>query len=202
MVYKNSQKRIYQHEYPYFVTVNTQDKSLFFKEPIFCDLWIEELILCKKLKSFEINSFCLCYDHFHMVLKVENGKDLSEIMRSLKTNFSRNANRVMLDDFSIKRYNLDEKARSADRAFWQERKLLEKFDKQVEQFHRLFHKKYESVSSFKKFKWQKSFHDHIIRNEKDLIEHHGYTAYNFIKHRLSEDWHYTSLNFPELIDVY
>jgi len=41
------------------------------------------------------------------------------------------------------------------------------------------------------FKWQKSFHDHIIRNERDYFNHLNYIYHNAVKHRLvgdPEDW--------------
>ncbi|KQC10078.1 MAG: hypothetical protein APR54_12325 [Candidatus Cloacimonas sp. SDB] len=55
--------------------------------------------------------------------------------------------------------------------------------------------------NFPKFKWQKSFHDHIIRNQKDLANHWNYTMYNYAKHGLPEDWQYTGLNYPAMIDA-
>ena len=53
---------------------------------------------------------------------------------------------------------------------------------------------------FPKFKWQKSFHDHIIKNSKDFENHYNYTIFNFQKHNLPENWEFTSLNYSEMID--
>ncbi|PIY96626.1 MAG: hypothetical protein COY66_03780 [Candidatus Kerfeldbacteria bacterium CG_4_10_14_0_8_um_filter_42_10] len=50
------------------------------------------------------------------------------------------------------------------------------------------------------FRWQSSFYDHIIRNEKDFENHYRYTACNHLKHGLSNDWKYSSLNFKNIID--
>ena len=41
------------------------------------------------------------------------------------------------------------------------------------------------------FKWQQSFHDHIIRNERDYFNHLNYIYHNAVKHGLvgdPEDW--------------
>ena len=54
--------------------------------------------------------------------------------------------------------------------------------------------------SFPQFKWQKSFHDHVIRNQKDLENHFNYTVNNFRKHDLPENWKWNSGNFEEMID--
>jgi len=47
--------------------------------------------------------------------------------------------------------------------------------------------------------WQKSFHDHRVRNRKDLKNHHNYVRFNFLNHGYALDWKYTSLNYPDLI---
>jgi hypothetical protein len=60
--------------------------------------------------------------------------------------------------------------------------------------------KYGVNHHFPKFKWQKSFHDHIIRNQNDFDNHWNYTMYNFRKHGLPEDWQYTGLNYSEMLD--
>jgi len=43
--------------------------------------------------------------------------------------------------------------------------------------------------------WQRSFYDHVIRNEKDLYRHMDYVHYNPVKHgyvNRPEDWPYSS----------
>jgi len=63
-----------------------------------------------------------------------------------------------------------------------------------------FTHKYGAKHNISKFQWQKSFHNHIIRGEKDFKHHHHYTQYNFLKHELSENWQYTSLNYSGMIE--
>lgn len=50
------------------------------------------------------------------------------------------------------------------------------------------------------FRWQSSYHDHIIRNERDFQNHFLYTTNNFHKHGLPKNWKYVSTNYPGLID--
>ncbi len=52
----------------------------------------------------------------------------------------------------------------------------------------------------KKFQRQKSFHDHIIRNEWDFVQHLKYIQFNYLKHDMPEDRKYTSYKNNKLID--
>lgn len=56
--------------------------------------------------------------------------------------------------------------------------------------------------SFPKFQWQKSFHDHYIRNQNDFDTHMNYIVYNPKKHNLPNDWPYiyTNSNYDHLTD--
>ena len=180
MIHKNSQKRYHNPSYIYFITVNTKDKQSFFREKIWCNLWIEELQILKKLKPFKLFGFCLNHDHFHILLQCNEKHNISQVMQSFKKNFSQDANKIIQgipaganSDSRLQKVNLDD-----------------------------FREKYKNDSPQKKFYWQKSFHDHVIRNEKDLAEHYNYCVYNFQKHNLPNNWTYTSLNFPELIDEF
>ena len=73
-------------------------------------------------------------------------------------------------------------------------------DKYVFNLRKQFNQKYGMDRNFPKFKWQKSFHDHIIRNKRDYDNHWNYTMYNFRKHGLPDNWKYTGLKYPEMID--
>lgn len=81
-----------------------------------------------------------------------------------------------------------------------QRRLQREFDKTTYQYRQQYIAKFGNDFQHPKFKWQKSFHDHIIRNEKDFNNHWNYTMYNYLKHNLPENWKYTGLNYPELID--
>jgi len=74
-------------------------------------------------------------------------------------------------------------------------------DKKLKRFKNQFIQKYgQNQTIIPKFKWQKSYYDHIIRNKKDFEYHYNYAVYNFQKHKLPNDWKYTSLNYEDLID--
>jgi len=71
----------------------------------------------------------------------------------------------------------------------------------VNKLHSQFLQKYgQNQIKIPKFKWQKSYHDHIIRDEEDFENHYNYTVYNFQKHNSPSDWKYTLLNYNDLIN--
>ena len=79
--------------------------------------------------------------------------------------------------------------------------IVKIYSEKVEKLKIYFIKKYgKNQIVISKFKWQKSYHDHIIRNAKDFENHRHYTIYNFQKHNLPESWKYTSLNYDRMVD--
>jgi hypothetical protein len=54
-------------------------------------------------------------------------------------------------------------------------------------YRRRFIDKYNLHSPFPKFKWQGSFHDHIIRDRKDFLNHLAYIRRQWLKHKLPEN---------------
>ncbi|MFH1545777.1 MAG: transposase [Patescibacteria group bacterium] len=198
MLHKNSQKRIYEEGAIYFITskvdidhrVNLGVKE-FFREEIFCELWLEELKLVKELKQFELFAFCLLPDHFHLLLRTKGNENISRVMQFFKRHFSRNANWLSgcLPEGDIRECRLlqDEDNKHLKEVVSSHDEKLREMKKRIR-------------NHFPKFVWQKSFHDHIIRGERDFENHFIYATQNHIKHGLSENWKYTSLNYSEMID--
>lgn len=185
-MHRNSQKRYYEPGKSYFTVAKTFQNFPYFKEPIFCDLFIEELKLCKQLKQFNLFAFCLVYDHLNLLVQPNDKFNISQLMKSLKENISRDINYVIFS------YLNNEGDTSTCRL--QIRELIIDFrDKFIQKYG-------PNQNVFPKFKWQKSFRDHIIHNEKDFQNHYHYTVYNFQKHGLSDNWQYTSLNYKKIID--
>ncbi len=175
--HRNSQKRYYEENSIYFIVTKTFQNFPYFKEPIFCELFIEDLKICKELKKFKLYGFCLIHDHLNLLIHPNNEFNISKVMKSLKENISRNINVIM--------------------GFTQKNNQT----KTIDRFHSQFIQRYgKNQIVIPKFKWQKSFYDHIVRNNKDFEYHYNYTVYNFQKHKLSENWKYTSSNYGELID--
>jgi hypothetical protein len=131
-------------------------------------------------------------------------------MRSFKTNFSRNANRVMGFDANFEKLiifrqagsssNIPPQARSRDLACTDisrdpacnEMTQRTAFNdvayvSRIAEYRRRFIAKYNFHPPFPKFKWQGSFHDHIIRDRKDFVHHLEYIRRQWLKHKLLEN---------------
>ena len=187
--HRNSQKRIYFKDACYFITNKTFNNFPYFKEKIFCDLFVENLRLCKRLKQFQLYGWVLIYDHFHLLVQPEDKWNISEVMRSLKTNFSCTLNRIIHPEGAV----------TSPRLQGIYYNKLDFFD-----YQKRFNQKYPNNHSFPSFQWQKSFYDHYIRNENDFMYHLEYIEHNPVKHGLPDDWPYLFINqeYENLTDEY
>ena len=198
MLHRNSQKRYVIEGAIYFITTNTHDRIEYFNEDILCDLFIEDLRLTQVLKHFNIFSYKINPQHIHVMIQPKGNVTYFEIMRSLKTNFSRNANRVMgydpnfpphatLPDANVgslyhaKAGSLyHAKAGSRDPAF----NPME-YSHRIDAYRQRLIAAHGIDSPYPKFKWQSSYHDHIIRNRRDFMAHVNYIKRQWRKHKLS-----------------
>jgi len=188
--HRNSQKRIYIPEAVYSITTNTYNSFPFFENDLLCELFVKDLQFTKQLKSFDVFGYKINPEHIHLLIQPTGEANYSQIMRSLKTNFARNANYILgYNDLLIS----DEcKARSRDRA-------LHVHTNSLLAFHDIFMKKHGPNHRFPKFVWQKSYHDHIIRDKSDYFAHLKYIQKQWVKHELSENkFCFTTQKLPDL----
>src|SRR3989344_5987617 len=94
-LHKGNQKRIYFEGARYFVTNHAKDWIKFFKEPIFCEVFIANLKLCKIMKGFDLYAFIVILHHFHLLFYPHQARDLSKTMQFLKRNISRDINFII-----------------------------------------------------------------------------------------------------------
>ena len=194
-LHRNSQKRIYIPDAAYFVTVKTRHNEPYFRESLFCDLFIEQLRIAKRLKEFELYGWFLGCDHFHLVIRPGDRFNYSKIMQFLKRHFTRNANVVMghttegaIGQSRLHGEYVDHERPISHFALWVIRARIQ------------FILKYDHREPFPLFRWQKSFHDHYCRNEIDFRNHLEYIAGNPMKHGLPLDWPYIFTN-PKYTDL-
>ena len=93
--HRNSQKRIEVDEGVFAVTTVTKDRYPYFREKIFCEVFVEQLRLSKQIRGFRLYGFCLMPDHLHIVFQPKEGDTISKVMHFLKRNTSRNINRII-----------------------------------------------------------------------------------------------------------
>jgi putative transposase len=200
MLQKPAQKRIYFEGATYFVTNDVYYWQGYFKEPIFCELFIEVLRLAKKIKQFDLYGFVVLLDHFHLLLKPYKSDDLPKIMQFIKRNFTRNINFILgyYAEEAIYKSLLRFKEK-----YLKYKDLIENHYKFLFNLRNQFIKKYKS-NPFPKFNWQKSYHDHYIRNKKDFDEHLRYIYENPIKHKIpdAKNYKYIYTNYRDLIDEF
>jgi REP element-mobilizing transposase RayT len=260
-MHRNSQKRYIIKNAVYFVTTNTYNRIEYFHENILCDLLVEDLWETQRLKCFKIFAYKINPEHMHALIQPRGKDSYSEIMRSFKTNFSRNANRVMGFDANFEKLIIPSQARSSSNVPRQAGSSLQAgsrdpacngiprdagFDgmsrdpacngiprdagfneiprdpacneiprdlarngisrdaadnpmrqisilndvayvSRIAEYRRRFNVKYNFYPPFPKFKWQGSFHDHIIRDRRDFVTHLGYIRRQWLKHKLPEN---------------
>ena len=199
-MHRNSQRRVYGDQI-YFITSRVEGEYKYFKHQILCDVWIQELRLTKDVLHMKLFAFCLNYNHFHLLIKPDNATaNYSKIMQFIKRNSSQNINKIL--GYTYFKTNPSTTTNEGDNAHYRLRNELNKFDEYVLKLRESFKQKYGKNHDIPKFKWQKSFFDHMIRNKKDLENHYQYTKYNYLKHEIPKDWKYTGLRFPELLDEF
>ncbi len=168
MEHRNSQKRFYGEGYTYFVTGVTKNRYRYFEEEIFSGVFWENLKLSQKIKEFMLHGWFLGYDHFHLLVTPMGDFNISKIIHNLKRVTSLQINQIIEGEDIYPRLQ------------WNERML---------KYRQRFIKKYPMPTfSFPKFMWQRSFHDHVIRGERDFETHLRYIEHNPIKHEMPEGW--------------
>lgn len=200
--HRNSQKRIFFKEACYFVTLLTQSRVPFFKEELFCKLFVENLRRCKSLKGFYLYGGVILYDHVHLLIEPGNLYDLPKVMFSIKKQFSHDINRILgNNEFHFLPDSLKVPKRLG--AYGREaNKFITKYQNRLQIINTKFHKKHQNLTRFPKFRWQKSYHDHYMRNKKDFNHHLDYITHNPQRHRMPVGWKWVfeGKNYSNLID--
>jgi len=198
-LHRDSQKRFYGQDYVYFVVTKTSDNYPYFREPIFCELLIEELKICEQLKRFKLYAFSVICDHLNLLVQPGDEYNISKILQSIKKETARDINYIInyhkghinKGDMPECRLQGEQYSRHYDQTF-----IVPK----LSIFCHEFIKKYPG-QPFPKFQWQKSFYSHVVANDSDFENHFNYTVHNPEKHNLPADWQYSSLHYPELVEV-
>ena len=202
-LHRNSQKRFVEKDFVYFITTVTQGRFPFFQEDLFCDLFIENLKLCKKLKKFKLFGFVVLPDHVHLLIQPGDEFNISKVMFSIKKQFSHDVNRVIgyNDFYSSKNEGGQTFARLQDDDILNYQENIKKMGNQY------FEKYFDRFCDKIPFKWQESFHDHVIRSEEDFFNHLNYIYFNCVKHNICADpekyrWLFSNREFACFIDGY
>lgn len=82
-------KHFYEENTPYFITCVTFNRNEIFRNGLGRDLLSNILIYNKFKCKYNIYSFVIMPDHFHLILQPLGEMNISEIMKKIKGNFSR-----------------------------------------------------------------------------------------------------------------
>ena len=198
--------RFYIDEAIYFITAVTRGRHPFFREPIFADLFVLDLWFASQVKEFRLYGYTAVEDHVHLLFQPIGSSNVSDILGSLKRNVSRDLNDIIRnrprtgisagDDSNRPLPGNSETVRGNIEAMKSAHSnlnpiILERHFQLVHQLRTKYPKESKIGFRVMEFRWQKSFYDHIIRNEQDFREHLDYIFGNAVKRKLTsapEDW--------------
>ena len=179
------QRRIPAQGRAVFVSTVTYRRYPYFGNEILCKLLVDDLLFTTGLKRIELYGYSILPDHLHLMFMPPQEFSYSEVIRSLKTNFARNANDIILNRLGRPAFPAGDVTSRRLRGY--ELHLRDTLPLLLRALHETCGLKHGIPRS----RWQKSFHDHIIRNEHDFHAHLNYIWCNAVKHgfvRKPEDW--------------
>lgn len=178
--HRDSQKRYYINNAIYFITTGTHNRYPYFEIDLLCKLFVHELNICMQLKKCKVYGYKVNPEHVHLLIQPLGEYNYSNIIHSLKRNFTRNANYIIGYDILSPHV----KARLINLAFGEHYELLIESRNVLKNQYGINHK-------IPRFEWQSSFHDHIIRDEKDYYQHLKYIKNQWVRHNLKKNkWCY------------
>ncbi|KPU26426.1 hypothetical protein TR13x_10125 [Caloranaerobacter sp. TR13] len=87
-------KRYYEDNMCYFITTVTHNRKEIFNDKIACELFIVVVTYLKYIYDFNVYGFVIMPDHVHIIIHPCANKNISEIMKRIKGNFSRMYNKI------------------------------------------------------------------------------------------------------------
>jgi len=156
-----------------FVTSKTFRNIRVFHDPGYASLLVECLQYYIKEKYINLIAWVIMPDHIHILVEVIGKKNISEIMHDFKSYAVQKISPLIL-------------RRSRGFHASATKKVVIPSSRGVE----------ASTAGVKYVKlWQTSFHDHVIRDERDYHNHIWYIHNNPVKHGVAqkpEDWPWSS----------
>ena len=154
-------RRVYAKNHSYFITINTEKRRPILIENI--DILRQAFTHSKQFFNYKIDSICILPDHLHMIIYPENETEYPNIIKSIKTYFSKNIKQTFKPTQS--------QTKKRELGIWQ-RRFYEhtiRDDKELEKFRNYIHynpvkhklvlsAQYWKHSSFSKFV-KKGFYD-------------------------------------------
>lgn len=155
-------KRIYLPSEIYFITTNTFHRQKVFTNNWDCQLFIKVLTDCRLKYHFKLFGYVIIPDHVHLLIMPDDKINISDTMHRIKGNFAY--------QYIMKRNHKGSATR----------------------WHLTSNDGLDRVAEPSRLGdpnpiWQKSFYDHIIRNDLDFEEKLNYIHGNPIKHGVTKN---------------
>ena len=80
-----SQRRVYQNQYPYFITSCSFKRLPFFDDVIIAKLLSENILAITKKYSSTLFAYCIMPNHIHLLIKFVGKEDVSIFMHDVKS---------------------------------------------------------------------------------------------------------------------
>jgi len=153
-------KRIYLPGEIYFITTKTFNNQKIFDNNLICELFVKILANCRLKYKFELYGYVIIPDHIHLLIMPDDRMNISDTMHRIKGNF---AYQYLMAQQGARNHK-----GSATRWYNNPNRVAEPLwlGGNV---------------------WQKSFYDHIIRNDLDFDEKLDYIHENPLNHNLIDN---------------
>lgn len=102
-------RRYYLPNSLYFITTTTKDRRPIFRQEKNIHLLLETIDRVQTIYPFQMLAYCILPDHTHLLLQLQDQYTVSQIMHSLKRNFTLNYKRAL---------EIDTTQRLGQRRFW------------------------------------------------------------------------------------
>ena len=199
------QKRFYVEGAEYFVTSITRERYPYFTSSHFAQLFVEDLWFACELEDLELFGYTAMPEHVHILFQPLGRSNYSEVVGSLKRNATRDINDlisgqpfvrnlyaslegddsdVIADDDSNRRLPRNFQITKQKHPHLTFNTYKNHFD-HLESIRERFEANKSPAIDFPRFRWQKSFRDHLIRDQRDFDNHIDYIYNNALKHRVA-----------------
>lgn len=174
--------RIYLRGEIYFVTTKTFHNKKIFDKNLVCELFIKVLADCRLKYKFRLYGYIIIPNHVHLLIMPDDRMNISEVMHRIKGNFAY--------QYIIGRKN-ESRNHKGSATWWDNgfkinsNHIIDPSNRVADPL-RVGEPKNQQKANINPV-WQKSFYDHIIRNDLDFEEKLGYIHGNPIKHNIIDN---------------
>ncbi|MEK7137131.1 MAG: transposase [Patescibacteria group bacterium] len=187
-----------QQQGTFHLTITSQQRSAWCTLPGIPEILIDNLCMTRNLHKAELLSFCILPDHMHIIMQMGE-KGLSAFVHSFKRNSSKDVRYAAIGECDRFDAGGARSAGNRTRAAGHPHFV----DNQNRSRGSVTAATAQEQANAEFTGWQRGFHDEWIRDEKQFIAAFQYVEENALKHELVEnleDWKWSSLHFPRLID--